>query len=278
MTGKVKFLKKSILISLSFMIVSSFLFYSNAAVTALFSDNFDNGKLNDAWYREFSKMQYSGTIVNMAAASGAFRAELNKNDPDVQGSKRAEITLDREKANEEHWYSVDILLPDTKDEFYVDDVSPEIILQFHNYPDPDEEWTSPPLSLETENGRYYIRRCWDDAPITSNDQIYRKGYYSSDDLGSYSEDRGKWVNWVFHVKWGWEKSQNPILEVYKNGKKAIDFNGMANTTNDKSGVYLKIGIYKWEWKMANKKYDTTRRIVYYDNVSIDDVEKMKLGK
>jgi hypothetical protein len=218
-------------------------------------------------------MPYSGNIIDTIAESGkyCFRSELHKDDPDVNGSKRAEITLSSEKPLEEHWYAVSIFLPSDGDENYTDDAddNPESIVQWHNVPDEGEEYSSPPLALVLMNGHYYIHRFWDDAPITSNQQMYTNGTYSTTDLGSYALDKGKWVRWLFHVKWGWSVTQNPTLEIFKDGKMVLSCAGLPNTTNDKIGVYMKIGIYKWGWKQYPYSSIIRKRVVYYDDVSVD---------
>ena len=88
------------------------------------------------------------------------------------------------------------------------------------------------------------------------------------DLGSYETDKGKFITWTFHVKWGWLESQNPITEIYKDGIKVLDLNGQPNTSNDQVGVFMKLGITKWNWAQTGDKSLLTRRVVYYDSVSI----------
>lgn len=237
-----------------------------------FFEGFESGSKTNFWDSELP-FASSGKVVKAPVYSGSysFRVELARTDPEVAGNKRAEIALDTEKPLEEHWYGVSIYLPSDKNEYYSDDeTSPESLIQWHNFPDSGEDWTSPPLSLITQNGSYYVSRCWDNAPVTSDYQMYKKGNYSLHFLGSYKNDIGKWVRWVFHIKWGWSESQNPVLEVYKDGKKVLEQNGFPNTTNDKKGVYLKVGIYKWDWKLKSSLSNLTKRVVYYDSISIDN--------
>lgn len=252
---------------------------SRTPSSANFSDSFEKS-LNNRWNYETADLKYSYCISNKYARVGNYslRIELRNTDPDVNDSKRSEIALlPRELPNEEHWYSFSTYLPSTTDEDYsVDPNSSEIIAQWHNYPDEGEEWTSPPLSLETRNGHYFVNRCWDPAPITSNVQISKNNTYSESDIGSYIEDKGKWTDWTFHVKWGWLDSHSPKLEVYKNNVKILDCNGLPNMTNDQSGVYMKLGVYKWDWKQQPENSILSRRIIYYDNVRIDNTKPSNL--
>lgn len=230
------------------------------------------GRLSSFWDVEMANSTYSGKISSKYARKGAksCRVELRKTDPNVYGSKRAEISLPNEKPLEEHWYSFSTLLPrGGLEDYSTDSKSAEILAQWHNIPDQGEPWTSPPLALLTSNGHWFINRFWDDAKITSNEQMRQKGYYSTHDLGSYIGDKGTWVDWKFHIKWGWLKSQNPILEVYKNNKKVLDCNGLPNTTNDDMGVYMKLGIYKWDWTERKTASIINKRVVYYDEVIVN---------
>jgi predicted transcriptional regulator len=87
----------------------------------------------------------------------------------------------------------------------------------------------------------------------------------SKNLGKY--ETGLWTDWVFHVKWSWES--DGLLEVWKNGKKVIHYEGPIGY-NDRRGVYFKTGIYKWVWKMTPERdhSTTTKRVTYVDEVRI----------
>jgi hypothetical protein len=241
-----------------------------APVASIFADSFEE-TLSSRWTKEFPNSTYSGKVSNNYASAGSssFRIELRKSDPNVHGSKRSEIALlDLEGPAEQHTYNFGILLPNGGDEDYaLDPKGSEIIAQWHNVPDAGEEWTTPPLALRTFNGRYVLERCWDDAAITTSAQMTAKGFRAKHDLGSYTADKGKFVNWSFKVKWGWLASQNPKIEVFKDGIKIITIDG-PNTTNDKKGNVMKLGIYKWDWAQTNDTSILSTRVIYYDNVSI----------
>ena len=241
-------------------------------------EGFETGEISKIWTEEFAENNYAARVVNSIARAGnyALRIELRKNDPDITGSRRAEIALPSEDPLEEHWYAFSIFLPSGgKEDYAIDHDSAEIIAQWHNNPDEGEEWTSPPLAFSTANGRYYLSRRWDDALITSNERMIAAGKTELLDLGSYQGDKGKWVDWKFHIKWGWLKSQKPLLEVFKNNRRIAEFNGLPNTTHDKMGVYLKLGIFKWDWKEDPDASRLGTRIIYYDEISVDDPRVLK---
>ena len=239
--------------------------------TIIFASDFEGGNLN-GWGKELAAVSYAAQIVDAPApirsGAKALRIELHQDDPDASGSRRAELTRGGDSQNGEYWFAFSVFLP--KD--YVIDRSPEILAQWHNYPDfvLGETWMSPPLSLQTSNGKWLINRLWDDATVSSNLSIAAKGFRRLHDLGLYAADVDRWTDWVFRIKWGWQASQDPKLEVYKNGVMVLNQNGQPNTTNDVTAPYFKMGIYKWDWKQDPARSDLTTRVVYYDRVLIGD--------
>lgn len=235
-------------------------------------DSFE-GAPQPIWSMEMAEEPYSGMLSEAYAFDGdsSLRIELRRDDPVVNHSKRSELALKfSEKSLASHTYSVAVLLPAGGEEDYaVDPEGSEIILQWHNVPDAGENWTTPPLALRTYNGRYVLERCWDDEKYSTDDSITRKKYRATYDLGSYVEDKGRFVQWRFKIRWGWLPSHSPVLEVYKDGVEVLNLNGMPNTTNDENGVVMKVGIYKWDW---NQRYDHSildRRVIYYDRILIE---------
>jgi len=220
------------------------------------------------WTAEYPSHAHSVTISDSIYSDGSksLRVEIRKTDDEVSDSKRCELSGVAETPLEEHWYFLDIYLPGEGDEEYLLDPAPEILTQWHNVPDDGEPWTTPPLALWTMNGKYYINRRWDEDAMTSDEKMESEGKTAWHDLGSYLGDKGKWVTWAFHVKWGWLEEQNPMLEVYKDSEKVLDCNGLPNMTNDQSGIYWKIGVYKWDWADPESESVLNTRVVYFDNV------------
>lgn len=221
---------------------------------------------------EGAQKPYSMQTVDNIFKSGkrSLRVELRKGDftADNKLNVRSELTALKERQRMERTYKFSIYLPNGGDEDYADDISPEIVAQWHNVPDPNEEWTSPPLALVIRNGEWYIDRLWDEDPITTTAKMFAEKKYAFHKIGSVKEDKGKWINWEFHVKWNWLADSSNILEVKKNGVIVLEQNGLPNTTNDIWGVYFKMGIYKWDWGKVSSSSTTTKRIVYYDDVEI----------
>lgn len=240
-------------------------------------ESFEN-MLGKKWMREMANNGYAGTFSTEYARQGSYsyRIELRNTDPEVFGGKRSEISVIKsEPAADECVYQFSVLLPKGGTEDYaVDPEGSEIIAQWHNVPDPGEKGTYPPLALYTKgNGHYVLVRCWDADPVSSEAKMDAERKKASYVLGSYIDDKGKWVDWTFHVKWGWLDSQNPSIRVYKNGTMVFELKDEPNTTNDEQGVRMKLGIYKWDWGQTEGINGSilTNRVIYYDNVSIKQV-------
>lgn len=228
-------------------------------------------RIEDWWYQE-TAADYSAKIVENYAVSGrSLRMELRASDPIVYGSKRSELALKiNEQPAEEHIYKVSILLPDGgPDDYLLDPLGSEIITQWHSVPDEGELYVYPPLALKTWGENYVLERAWDDAEITSTTQMDKKGYREKIELGSYLSDKGRFVDWEFRIKWGWKESQHPYIKVYKDNRLIQEIKG-PNTTNDKLGNVMKIGIYKWDWAQDDSLNNSVinRRVIYYDNVIV----------
>ncbi len=227
----------------------------------------------EIWRKNMANDNYSGLVSDKYSIDGvpAYRFELRKGDPLVCDGSRSDIENKAEPAAEEHTYKFSSLLPDGGDEdFALDPDSDDIIAQWHNTPDPGEEWTNPPLSLHVQgDGHYYICRSWDEDPITTSKKMRAEGKKEAHDLGHYEGDKGKWVEWTFQVKWGWLPEHNPTIRVYKNGIMVLEVKDKPNTTNDQKGVNMQFGLYKWEWGHPEVGQSIlSRRVVYFNNVYI----------
>jgi hypothetical protein len=229
----------------------------------IFSSGFESGFTG--WGKELccSYSAVIGTSPTYPVREGTHSVKftLNKTDPDVQGSKRAELRLGAIPANSEYTYRFSIFIPTT----YQRDASPEILAQWHDFPDFNlgETWRSPPLCLLTANDNWNLSNKSDPRPKTPS--INDPGITSqSRNLGPIA--KGQWTDFVFHVKWSYQS--NGVLEVWKNGQLIFRKYG-PNTYNDRVGPYILIGPYKWEWKSNPQKSIVTQRIAYFDAVRVD---------
>jgi len=232
---------------------------------------FENGS-SAYWNKKVANNTYSGAVSDKYSHYGipAYRMELRNTDAYVNNSLCSVIeTVKPEVAADESTYKFSTLLPKGgSDDFAADPKGDLIMAQWHNTPDPGEDWTYPPLSVHLSgDGHYHLYRYWDANPMSTDEELDANGTEAVTDLGSYIDDKGIWVDWNFHVKWGWKASQDPLIEIFKNGKLIQTIKG-PNTTNDKVGICQELGISDGQWTVPGNPSILTDRIIYYDNVSI----------
>lgn len=217
--------------------------------------------LRSLWELESNDGKIAFSDVYYREGSVSLRMELNSTDPIISGNSRCELAVkDIEQPLEEHWYMFSTYLPDGGPEDYVlDPNSGESIAQWHQYRDVGDAQVPAPLTLMTKNGRYCLNITYCPDAIVTSENYTKIGF----DLGSYLEDKGKWTDWEFHVKWGWLDEHNPICEVFKDGELIFKRSG-PNVLNDQHGVYQKLGPYKWDWYEHPERSYITKRVIYYD--------------
>jgi hypothetical protein len=198
-----------------------------------------------AWATLAKYTSYSIQRSSAYKRSGSYstRYELRKTDGDVAGSKRTEalrISKDETTPYVERWYGVSYYLPSD----YVYDAAPEIVTQWHT-----TSGGNPPLAVYTQYGQW---------------RIVQFGSVATP-LGNY--ERGKWTDFVFHVKWNY--GSGGLIEVWKNGVKVCTKYGKNIYSGLSYGAYMRTGIYKWPWKYSSSyNSSTTKRIMYVDDVRI----------
>ena len=182
------------------------------------------------------------------------RFELRKGDPVVSASIRAELRAEIEPYGAERWYAFSIFL-DTWDR----DRSQEIVTQWHHFSNSG----SPPLAIVTHEGQWEISLMDWESPTNET---------TDTPVGAYRT--GRWTDWVVHAKWS--AGADGLLEIWRDGKKVPGFSPkVGRNAYEQLGNYMKIGIYKWDWKQRpagrpQKPTDTTRRVMYHDEVRIYD--------
>ncbi|MGE4564324.1 MAG: polysaccharide lyase [Victivallaceae bacterium] len=89
--------------------------------------------------------------------------------------------------------------------------------------------------------------------------------------GPVTPDRGKWVDWVFEIRWS--SAADGQIRVWKNGKQLVDAT-CPNMAPVDPAPYFKFGIYKWPWKGSTKEAPSkvTRRVLYFDEIRIGNAQ------
>lgn len=179
------------------------------------------------------------------AGGAAARFELRREDPVINGGTRAELSAPIEPKNAERWYAFSVYLPPS----WARDRSPEIIAQWHQH---HTVAGNPPLAIATYRGQWEI-------------QTARDGHEDAVRVGAYRT--GRWTDWLVHVKWS--TGAAGVVQLWRDGKPVPGFADRRgpNTYRSDHGVYLKVGIYKWDWSQKNPT-DTSRRFLYLDELRI----------
>jgi len=200
---------------------------------------------------DVSGLSYSGNKT-AKIVDKAVKITLNYTDPinyrtEVQVNDFAEI-------GKTYWYGVKTLIPND----WGIDSKPEIIMQWHGYPDKDlgENWRNPVVALYVAGDRYLLKVRGDAREVAVKpfevDKII--------DLGQVF--KGKRESWIFQIDWDYTDGR---IKVWKNNIQLATING-ANCYNDMIGPYFKFGVYKWEWKTAPS--DVSSRTLYFDDLKI----------
>ena len=125
---------------------------------------------------------------------------------------------------------------------------------------------SPPVSLKLEDGEYMIDGGWIDTARSTND-VGEKSLLKHHGLGPAGADRGKYVRWVFGIKFAVGDPAQGWVSVWKNGVQLADqvpwrtmyrqkSDGRPFTSSLKFGIYRDAGIggtdvvHHDNWKMG----------------------------
>ncbi len=204
------------------------------------------------WHYTQFCCSYSITASTEKARTGtkSMRIELNKTDATVAASKRAEINENTsEPLNAERWIGASYYFPAAT---YAPDKDAELIMQFHT----DAPTGSPPFSLNTINGTFYVDQAIDPAGGATADNKY----FKQTTIGNIAYD--KWTDIVVHYKQ--RTDATGVIEVWINGNKVYTNNG---PNNFNFGNYLKVGINKWTWMLgASWGGNQIRRVFYIDDL------------
>ena len=240
----------------------------------VFEDGFENGVVNKPPTKSWRDGRYwwggcSGNCAQVStdrAKTGKKSLKVYLNRYDSKSKYRTEAVprvKKKLKQGDDLWYRFSIYVP--RD--HVPDWSKgaETVAQWHHN---GTGGGVPPLALFIEGSKWRIINRWSSGEVgrgkgrPQGSKSYRVGEIV----------RGRWVDWVFHVKWF--NNNKGLLQVWKNGRQVVNRKG-PNNYLEKTGKapYLKLGIYKWVWKSpknAGKRYDASifERTYYYDDVRI----------
>ncbi|MDQ3291213.1 MAG: polysaccharide lyase [Bacteroidota bacterium] len=194
----------------------------------------------------------------------SIRVEVNSNENNIGGKGwRAELVqydAGGPNKDKERWFGFSIRVPE--DWRVIDSTkSTDIFLQIHDRPDPCETYRTPPLALLIDQNKFTALAYSDSNPCSAN--VYPRGKGTTrQTVMEQPLIKGKWVDWVIHVKWSYKN--DGLLEIWQDGRKVTTYKGPIGY-NDTKSMYLKTGLYHISngdgWPKGLK-----RRVLYYDDI------------
>lgn len=212
------------------------------------------------------------------AGTKALRVEIRKSDLYDEAGKgelkgRAEVRSFYQAGNQDaYWYGFSIYIPPSTS---VAHAAGFLVHQTHpGAPTPDNaRANAPAIWLAIRNGRWHIHRrdsaTWGNTPIGGRDPGFT--------WDGPAVTKGRWVDWVFHVKQSNSTNglRNGVIEVWMNGAQVFDKRnvmtmdrGVGLENQGVNGNYLahKYGIYAAHLDES----PAANYIVYIDEVKVGD--------
>lgn len=200
------------------------------------------------------------------AGDSSARVELNyKGDT----THREELMLHALASRDsERWVAFSLFLPKGGDEDWaVDSKNNDIVFQVHAFPDSDENWRVPPISMNSSGGDWMIFLA-----VDGDTSLLDKEYDFIGPIWREPYETGVWTDWVYHFRFDHRKEDpKGILEVWKDGRKVVDMHDAQIGQNDVGASNVKTGVYKTRWRQRkNSETDVRRRVLYVDEFRVGD--------
>lgn len=211
-------------------------------------------------------------IIEEGFESGKFNFKVSGNPPEVvpvtdaragkyvmksvltrtsKVSKRTEASVSNRIINfdvgKEYWIGISIKLgEDFRDASGFNDQG--MLLQWH-YRDRfhPEVRGAQPLLLRYKDGKIHV-----------HNEVLKKY------MASVPPAYGEWVDWVIHVKFA---DKGGIIQIWRNGKRIVDWEGDNHQTEKHEGTYLKFGLYSYQYEKYPPQVEFTRT-VYHDELRV----------
>jgi len=231
-----------------------------AATAPPFRGDFESGDLS-GWTLELPGPDAARVVTSpVRAGRYAVRIEWNRDQPLVNNGLRSEITHEGTGSvhhDPDRWFAFSQFFPQ---EWESDPLSMDIVTQWHQSPDRElgEAWRVPPLALGVLGDRFQLEASWDARELTP-----ASGPQGRAVLGLGPIVRGRWIDWVVHVRWSYDR--DGLIEVWRDGVQMTRRQGPVGY-NDRRDTYFKTGIYKWVGGTAAGRSTVTHRVLFVDEV------------
>jgi hypothetical protein len=184
---------------------------------------------------------------------------LAHDDPDVKGSRRAELRFRAAIFGHPYGYAMQIFVPPE----WQSDCVPVTVVQWHNVPDlwrGDRPMPSV-LRIDVVGDRWSVELNWG----VGRNWFRRQQSIHSAVLWHAPLDRGRWTNWKFYITWACDN--NGSIEAWKDGVRIIRHIA-PNAFLNSLAPYLKFGLYVPAWKnFSAQPVAVRRREIWFSHVS-----------
>ncbi|WP_160147418.1 heparin lyase I family protein [Caballeronia pedi] len=136
----------------------------------------------------------------------------------------------------------------TPPDYEFDRKQPEIITQIHQ----SFGFGSPPFSLMLAGDHYQV-------------DVRGRPAVKNITFGDTKKDRGRVVCWMLRYRPD-DTGAFAVTDLYKDGALVVRGGTSANAYPNDRDAYLKVGIYKWDWKV--RPSDVSERTMYYGDVEV----------
>jgi len=224
------------------------------AATLIYDGNFDSGKLGG--------LSCSGNCPKVSSAQKR------------SGNRSADFTLTR---NLRTPYRTEAVFGEKGRFAFGKDYWITFNYRYENW-DKDKSKEFAPFQIHTTQSNWkkeckVTRGAAASAPffMASGDDKVRFATYKNKTLWSGSIQKRQWLKMVVHFKIS--TGNDGFIEAWKDGVKLGRVNGANSPKSDGCGKpmrepYLKVGVYKWDWKKGLKATGSTRRQLFIDDLKI----------
>ena len=223
-------------------------------------DDFDTGILSPIWttkklpenaLRHISSPTRTGQgAIQISVYPGA-QTEIGGGGQFTERAEIREAPDVRLSMGMESWYAFSFLLPS---DFPIVKTRLVIARWKQSFNDPSKD-RSPMVSLRYINGKLRVD--------VARDRGKRKVFIDKMDL------LNRWVDMVFRLIP--EPNKDGLLQVWKDGKLIVDYNGPLGFRDDEDEIYFKLGLYRDHMKEPMRIiYDRFRRGSSFEEVSISE--------
>ncbi|MCB1229812.1 MAG: polysaccharide lyase [Verrucomicrobiae bacterium] len=205
--------------------------------------DFESGDLNAMNLQAGNEDAIAIVSSPVRSGSGAVKTVLRITDPIVHKGQRAELSDGKKEPliemDHDYWYGLSIFLPDG---FRPPSESDAVLFQWHS----QQGGPSPVLAIRVRGEQW---------KITSDATPDKRRK-----LAVISLERGKWTDWVIHVRWS--SSPDGFWTIWKDKTEVVSETGIITQYPEERGPYAKFGQYHSVDK------NVSENTVYFDEYRI----------